>query len=51
LAQRFNTGFGCAQLATKTEGGTIAAAARRRDGHPVGLLRKPAKPQESVGLG
>jgi gamma-glutamyltranspeptidase/glutathione hydrolase len=37
VAQRFDTEFGCAQLAMKTEGGYIAASDHRKDGYPVGL--------------
>jgi gamma-glutamyltranspeptidase/glutathione hydrolase len=37
LAQRFETEFGCAQLAMKTEHGYIAASDHRKDGYPVGL--------------
>ena len=37
VAQRFDTEFGCAQLAMKTEGGYIAASDHRKDGYPVGM--------------
>ncbi len=37
VAQRFDTEFGCAQLAMKTENGYIAASDHRKDGYPVGL--------------
>ena len=37
VAQRFDTEFGCAQLAMKTEHGYIAASDHRKDGYPVGL--------------
>ena len=37
VSPRFDTDFGCAQLAMKTEGGYIAASDHRKDGYPVGL--------------
>jgi gamma-glutamyltranspeptidase/glutathione hydrolase len=37
VSPRFDTEFGCAQLAMKTEGGYIAASDHRKDGYPVGL--------------
>ena len=37
VSARFDTEFGCAQLAMKTEGGYIAASDHRKDGYPVGL--------------
>ena len=36
VAARFDTEFGCAQLAMKTEHGYIAASDHRKDGYPVG---------------
>ena len=37
VAPRFDTEFGCAQLAMKVDGGYIAASDHRKDGYPVGL--------------
>jgi gamma-glutamyltranspeptidase / glutathione hydrolase len=37
VAQRFDTEFGSAQLALKTEHGYIAASDHRKDGYPVGF--------------
>ena len=37
VAARFDTEFGCAQLAMKTEHGYIAASDHRKDGYPVGM--------------
>jgi gamma-glutamyltranspeptidase/glutathione hydrolase len=37
VAPRFDTEFGCAQMAMKTEHGYIAASDHRKDGYPVGL--------------
>ena len=37
VAPRFDTEFGCAQLAMKTEHGYIAASDHRKDGYPVGF--------------
>ena len=37
VAKRFETEFGCAQMAMKTEHGYIAASDHRKDGYPVGL--------------
>jgi len=37
VAKRFETEFGCAQLALKTDGGYIAASDHRKDGYPVGM--------------
>jgi gamma-glutamyltranspeptidase/glutathione hydrolase len=37
LAGRFDTEFGCAQLALKTQHGYIAASDHRKDGYPVGF--------------
>ena len=37
VAPRFDTEFGCAQLAMKTEYGYIAASDHRKDGYPVGF--------------
>jgi gamma-glutamyltranspeptidase/glutathione hydrolase len=37
VAKRFDTEFGCAQLALKTDGGYIAASDHRKDGYPVGM--------------
>jgi gamma-glutamyltranspeptidase/glutathione hydrolase len=37
VAPRFNTEFGCAQMAMKVEGGYIAASDHRKDGYPVGM--------------
>jgi gamma-glutamyltranspeptidase/glutathione hydrolase len=37
VSPRFDTDFGCAQLAMKTDGGYIAASDHRKDGYPVGL--------------
>jgi gamma-glutamyltranspeptidase/glutathione hydrolase len=37
VAPRFNTEFGCAQLAMKVENGYIAASDHRKDGYPVGM--------------
>lgn len=37
VAPRFNTEFGSAQLAMKTQHGYIAASDHRKDGYPVGM--------------
>jgi gamma-glutamyltranspeptidase/glutathione hydrolase len=37
VAQRFDTEFGSAQLALKTEHGYVAASDHRKDGYPVGF--------------
>ena len=37
VAQRFDTEFGCAQLALKTRHGYVAASDHRKDGYPVGF--------------
>jgi gamma-glutamyltranspeptidase/glutathione hydrolase len=37
VAERFNTEFGCAQMAMKVEHGYIAASDHRKDGYPVGM--------------
>jgi gamma-glutamyltranspeptidase/glutathione hydrolase len=37
VSPRFDTEFGCAQLAMKVEHGYIAASDHRKDGYPVGL--------------
>lgn len=37
VSARFDTDYGCAQLAMKTEGGYIAASDHRKDGYPVGM--------------
>jgi gamma-glutamyltranspeptidase / glutathione hydrolase len=37
VAKRFETEFGCAQMAMKTEHGYIAASDHRKDGYPVGM--------------
>jgi len=37
VAQRFDTEFGCAQLALKTQHGYVAASDHRKDGYPVGF--------------
>lgn len=37
VAQRFDTEFGCAQLALKSANGYIAASDHRKDGYPVGM--------------
>lgn len=37
VAPRFDTEFGCAQLAMKTDNGYIAASDHRKDGYPVGM--------------
>ena len=37
VAARFNTEFGCAQMAMKVDGGYIAASDHRKDGYPVGM--------------
>jgi gamma-glutamyltranspeptidase/glutathione hydrolase len=37
VAQRFDTEFGCAQMAMKVDHGYIAASDHRKDGYPVGL--------------
>lgn len=37
VAKRFETEFGCAQIAMKTEHGYIAASDHRKDGYPVGI--------------
>ena len=37
VAQRFDTEFGCAQLAMKTDHGYLAASDHRKDGYPVGI--------------
>jgi gamma-glutamyltranspeptidase/glutathione hydrolase len=37
VADRFDTEFGCAQLAMKVDGGYIAASDHRKDGYPVGI--------------
>jgi gamma-glutamyltranspeptidase/glutathione hydrolase len=37
VAQRFDTEFGCAQMAMKTAHGYIAASDHRKDGYPVGF--------------
>jgi gamma-glutamyltranspeptidase/glutathione hydrolase len=37
VAERFDTEFGCAQLAMRTENGYIAASDHRKDGYPVGM--------------
>jgi gamma-glutamyltranspeptidase/glutathione hydrolase len=37
VAPRFNTEFGCAQMAMKVEHGYIAASDHRKDGYPVGM--------------
>ena len=37
VAKRFETEFGCAQMAMKTDHGYIAASDHRKDGYPVGM--------------
>ena len=37
VAPRFDTEFGCAQMAMKIEGGYVAASDHRKDGYPVGM--------------
>jgi gamma-glutamyltranspeptidase/glutathione hydrolase len=37
VSERFDTEFGCAQLAMKTAHGYIAASDHRKDGYPVGM--------------
>jgi gamma-glutamyltranspeptidase/glutathione hydrolase len=37
VAQRFDTEFGCAQMAMRIEGGYVAASDHRKDGYPVGM--------------
>ena len=37
VSPRFDTEFGCAQMAMKTEHGYIAASDHRKDGYPVGF--------------
>lgn len=37
VAQRFETEFGSAQLALKTQHGYVAASDHRKDGYPVGF--------------
>ena len=37
VAGRFDTEFGCAQMAMKTDHGYIAASDHRKDGYPVGM--------------
>lgn len=37
VSPRFNTEFGCAQMAMKAEHGYIAASDHRKDGYPVGI--------------
>jgi gamma-glutamyltranspeptidase/glutathione hydrolase len=37
VSERFDTEFGCAQLAMKTDHGYIAASDHRKDGYPVGM--------------
>ena len=37
VAERFDTEFGCAQLAMKTAHGYIAASDHRKDGYPIGI--------------
>jgi gamma-glutamyltranspeptidase / glutathione hydrolase len=37
VAQRFDTEFGCAQFALKTQNGYVAASDHRKDGYPVGF--------------
>lgn len=37
VAQRFDTEFGCAQLAMKVDNGYVAASDHRKDGYPVGM--------------
>ena len=37
VAPRFDTEFGCAQMAMRIDGGYIAASDHRKDGYPVGM--------------
>ena len=37
VSPRFNTEFGCAQMAMKSGHGFIAASDHRKDGYPVGI--------------
>jgi gamma-glutamyltranspeptidase/glutathione hydrolase len=37
VAPRFDTEFGCAQMAMRIPGGYIAASDHRKDGYPVGM--------------
>jgi gamma-glutamyltranspeptidase/glutathione hydrolase len=37
VAPRFDTEFGCAQIAMRIEGGYIAASDHRKDGYPAGI--------------